>query len=541
MQSDEFNNGFNWYLKENDLVFSSDSAAKLCSDVRKDIQETLNILNTDIKGSRKRIGILQGDMAEYYFARIFNVKARASGSPYRAEVLRSTELGSVDVLIYKTDAAGNAIPGSATPYSLKYYKSGKGAAAQQARTFGGEYRAVLTQKMKNDSTITPENYTFEDFLKERNLDNKGISEETLLYGEQSRLIPKGKMTSAKNKLRKLIKKETDPERRKNLQTVLDLLTDAMNSPDGKVGDIKLTRSKSDEITRAARKGKLDLEKLGLDIDDILTNRFIWEKSVHIGFVSGCVTLAIDLAPQLIDIIRQLFSKGIVDLESLDLTGGLNDAGSSFIVGTLTSALTFHVSRETLLSSITPEMISFMVMMCYTSIVTTIKGYRDNLSGSEIASQLVQNTYVLTWTYVGASLIGPQIASGIGNIIGQTVGMIGNSVLPVVSTMLGTLIGAVIGGLSYKWLNDLSISLCIEKGYTFFGLVKQDYTIPEPLHKFLISDRINLRKETISDSIKLEPIHLEAISEQPIGFGERILKLMLERQVVGVNKIAYIVR
>ena len=150
MQSEEFESGFNWYLKENDLVFSSDSAAKLCSDVRKDIQETLNILNTDVKGSRKRLGNLQGDMAEYYFARIFNLKARVSGSPYRAEVLRSTELGSVDVLIYKTDAAGNAIPGSATPYSLKYYKSGKGAAAQQARTFGGEYKAALRRKMKKN-------------------------------------------------------------------------------------------------------------------------------------------------------------------------------------------------------------------------------------------------------------------------------------------------------------------------------------------------------------------------------------------------------
>lgn len=541
MQSEEFESGFNWYLKENDLVFSSGSAAKLCSDVKKYIHETLNILNTDVNGSKKRIGVLQGDMAEFYFVRIFNLKAQASGSPYRAEVLRSTELGSVDVLIYKTDAAGNAISGSAKPYSLKFYKSGQGAAAQQARTFGSEYKAVLCRKMKNDPSITVENYTFEDFLKERNLDNKGINEDTLLYGGQTRLIPKAKMTSAKKYLEELIKKEIDPERRKNLQTVLDLITDTINSPDGKVGDIQLTRTKSEEIARAARKGKLDLDKLGIGVDDILTNRIIWEKSLHIGFVSGCITLAIDLAPQLIDIIRQLFSKGIVDLESLDLTGDLNDAGSSFVVGTLTSALTFHASRETLLSSVTPEMLSFMVMMCYTSIVTTIKGYRDNLSGSEIASQLVQNTYVLTWTYVGASLIGPQITSGIGHIIGQTVGMIGNSVLPVVSTMLGTLIGAIIGGLSYKWLNDLGVSLCVEKGYTFFGLVKQDYTIPDPLHKFLICDRINLRKEVISDSVSLEPIRLEAISEKSIGFGERILKLMLERQVVGVNIIAYVVR
>lgn len=541
MQSEDFESGFNWYLKENDIVFSSDSAAKLCSDVRKNIQETLSILNTDIKGSRKRIGNLQGDMAEYYFARIFNLKAKASGSPYRAEVLRSTELGSVDVLIYKTDATGNAIPGTATPYSLKYYKSGKGAAAQQARTFGSEYKSVLSRKIKRDPSITAENYTFDDFLKERNLENKGISEETLLYGGQTRLIPKAKMTSAKKYLETLIKKEMDPERRQNLQAVLDLITDVINSPDGKVGEIKLTRSMSEKITKAARKGKLDLDKLGLGIDDILTNRIIWEKSFHIGLFSGCLTLAIDLAPQLIDIIHCLFSKGIVDADSLDLTGDLNDAGLSFIVGTLTSALTFHVSRETLLKSVTPEMISFVVMMCYTSIVTTIKGYKDNLSGREIANQLVQNAYVLTWTYVGASLAGPKIAVGIGKIIGQTIGTIGNSVLPVVSTMLGTLIGAIIGGLSYKWLNTMCISLCIEKGYTFFGLVKQDYTIPEPLYKFLISDRINLKPEDISDTISLESTKLEPISEQPIGFGERILKLILERQVVEINKIAYVVK
>ena len=108
-------------------------------------------------------------------------------------------------------------------------------------------------------------------------------------------------------------------------------------------------------------------------------------------------------------------------------------------------------------------------------------------------------------------------------------------------MLGTLVGAVIGGLSYKWLNNLGISLCVKKGYTFFGLVKQDYTIPEPLYKFLINDRVNLKKEVISDCISLEPIKHESICEQPIGFGERILKLILSRQVVGINKIAYILK
>lgn len=548
MQDEEFDNGFNWFLKEQGIVFNSDSAAKLCSDVKKEIQDTLKALNSDVIGSKKKAGILQGDMAEYCFARIFNLKAKASGSLYRADVLRSTELGSVDVVIYKTDASGNAIQGSATSYSLKYYKKGKGAAIQQARTFGSEYRAVLSRKMKKDPSITPENYSFNDFLKERDLDNKGISEETLIYGEQLRLVPKGKMTSVTKHLRNLIKNETNPERRQNLQKVLDLVTDVMNSPDGKVGDIKLTRTKSEEIARAARKGKLDMDKLGLGIDDVLTNRIIWEKSLKTGFISACISLAIDLAPQLIDIIHQLIEKGFINEDSFDLGGGLNDAASSFVVGTLTSAITFHASRESLFSSITPEMISFMVMMCYTSIATTIKGYKNNLPGNVIASQLIQNGYVLTWTCVGAVAVSkiPQavfakLGKGLGYLLGEAIGTIGNVAIPVVAQLLGTLIGSVIGGLSYKWLHGLSISLCVEKGYTFFGLVKQDYAIPEPLHKFLIGDCINLKKEVISDGIPLDPIQLDPITEYPIGHGERILKLILERQVVGVNEIAYVVR
>ena len=143
------------------------------------------------------------------------------------------------------------------------------------------------------------------------------------------------------------------------------------------------------------------------------------------------------------------------------------------------------------------------MMCYTSIATTIRGYKNNLPGNVIASQLIQNGYVLTWTCIGAVAVSkiPQavfakLGKGLGYLLGEAIGAIGNVAIPVVAQLLGTLIGSVIGGLSYKWLYGLSISLCVEKGYTFFGLVKQDYAIPEPLHKFLISDCINLKKEVI---------------------------------------------
>lgn len=537
MDRNEFVSGVDWYLKNIDIIIGADTVSDKCEAVRQEIVNTLKALNEDVKGSKKRIGNLQGDMAEYYFARIFNLKAKASGSPYRAEVLRSNELGSVDIIIYKMDAKGNAVSGSASTYSLKYYKSGSGAASQQARTFGSEYRSTLAQKIKKDPSITIESYTFDDYLKERKLDNKGIDENTLLYGNQSRLIPKAKITSARKYLQKMIAKETDPSRRKNLENVLKLLTDVLNSPDGKVGDIMLTRGRSEKIAMAARKGGLDLNKLGIGVEDVLTNRIIWEKSLQTGYLSGAITLAIELAPQLIDLIQQLFEKGILDLNSFDVMGALTDSASSFLLGTLTSVFTFHATRTVLLKSITPEMISFAVMTCYTSISTIIKGCRDSLPKNVVAEQLIQNAYVLTWSYVGTSIVGSKIQMGLTKAFEIVLKSLSKSVIPIFSTMIGSLIGAVIGGISYQLIKNVGISLCVENGYTFFGLVKQDYTIPKQIYELLISDSI--KSDPIKpDNIHLDPINTDVITEPSIAFGERIFKLLMERQVIKLNQIAY---
>ena len=455
MKDDEFDCGVKWSLKEN-ILFGSASSEKFCTETKEIIQNTLKALNNYVKGSKKRIGNLQGDMAEYVFPSIFNMKAQISGSPYRADVLRSTELGSVDIIIYKTDIRGNAIPDSAIPYSLKFYKSGKQAAAQQARTFGGEYRRVLATKIKKNPKITSETYTFDDFLKERKLENKGIGEHTLLYGDQIRLIPKGKITAAKTYLKNLIKKETNPTRRENLQKVLDLLTDRLVSPDGKVGYVSLTRTQSEQIAKKAKKAGLDLDKLGITVDDILTNKIIWNKALEIGKLSACITFAIEIAPQLIDVIHQLFNKGYIDMDSFDIFNAAEDAASSFVLGTLTSYFTMEACKRELLSEISPEIISFTVMMCFMSITTTIKGCKDELPKNVIASQLIENANVLIWGYVANNLIGQQIANGLGMIIGQALGGIGDCIIPVIGTLVGTLIGSYIGSLTNEWFKEKGI-------------------------------------------------------------------------------------
>ena len=55
-------------------------------------------------------------------------------------------------------------------------------------------------------------------------------------------------------------------------------------------------------------------------------------------------------------------------------------------------------------------------------------------------------------------------------------------LAIAIYMLGSLAGSLIGGISYKIGCAVFIGLCVDKGMTFFGLVDQDYTLPDHVLK-----------------------------------------------------------
>lgn len=49
-------------------------------------------------------------------------------------------------------------------------------------------------------------------------------------------------------------------------------------------------------------------------------------------------------------------------------------------------------------------------------------------------------------------------------------------------MIGSFIGSVIGSFVYKGIYSCVISFCIESGSTFFGLVDQNYEMPDEILK-----------------------------------------------------------
>lgn len=146
---------------------------------------------------------------------------------------------------------------------------------------------------------------------------------------------------------------------------------------------------------------------------------------------------------------------------------------------------------------------------------------------------------MTPQQMGAAFVDSVFISGgyllgayIGGIIGQALGF----ELPVIGYLLGTLIGTsicVIYNIGKKKL----ISFCVDTGFTCFGLVEQDYELPEEVLHELGVETIPIPRTQI-DRIDIPRTQTSATGINQMEY-ETIDITVLRRGVIGVNKIGYV--
>ncbi len=104
-------------------------------------------------------------------------------------------------------------------------------------------------------------------------------------------------------------------------------------------------------------------------------------------------------------------------------------------------------------------------------------------------------------------------------------------------ILGNILGTVIGGFVYASGRKFCLSLCAETGFTIFGLVEQDYKLPDYILTNMGLDLCQLDTTTpdISriDTCKLNTVHPDTTKP------DVTMQYVLRRGVIGINKIGYI--
>lgn len=439
------------------------------------------------EGSKKGIAQLGGDIAEEWHAGTFNVRAAAAESIHRATVENSTEHASVDV---STNFGED--------YSLKYLKYADKSVRAQAKNVIQNYHEYLS-KAKANGTRNP--MSFEEYI-----DRYGYSddlEELLMsvYSGQGRIIPSDQLEEGLLKLRQLIATEgaRGGENRlanlKNYEETLQSLCDRIKDDNG-LESIPLSKEESKAIADLCRTGEFDPADFGVALDSEITREYILNQALKGGITAGVVTLAIQLVPELLELISKLAREKKIDVKQLKESGirSLTVGTKGFLLGYISCGVYTACKAGKMgnrFADVQPGMIGTIVAMTFNVTIEAFDYARGKTNELEFKSKITKDILIS-----GASLTGGTIAL---------------AVLPyanAISFAIGSMMGSVLASITLNASENILVSFCVNSGYTLFGLVKQDYTLSDEIMRGMGISIAELRRISPNTAtLKISKINL----------------------------------
>ena len=468
-------------------IMGADFAAFTGEEYVSAVEAAVQQLEININNHQYRnLGIkqLQGYMLEEWAAGTFNIDAIAADSSYRTEVLHSVAKDSTDVLLKYDDqiAAG---------YSAKSYADGAKSAIEQARL--------------NPDTRQPS------------------------YQGQGRLIPSDQLLDAQTEAHRqfLRNQVTRPEVSRAYSDTEKNLIDSISTDDG-TKSIPVTRDNLEKIARESNQQRFKAENYSVSVDSAIQTEYLLRQALKAGYTASAITVVFQLAPEIFKAIDYLVKNGELDIQLIKTMGikGLSAGAEGFLRGAVASTVKILCDAGKLgetLKDINPTVLGTVVALVINTVKNSILVAGERMDAQQMGAEFVDNIVIST-----GYLLGSKIGGSIGQLIGGG--------LPVVGYLLGSLIGTsfcVIYNIGKKKL----ISFCVDTGFTCFGLVEQNYKLPEAvLHAMGIEtipvpranvDRADISRTQIAGT-KIEKTQYETIDIT-----------VLRRGLIGVNKIGYV--
>ena len=491
-------------------VLKADAYVGRVDDAIKQLEKDINAK----QGTAEKVGSLKGFIAEYFHADTFNIDAALKDSASRAKIEKSNAHASVDV---STNFGKD--------YSMKYYRNADESAKQQAKNVIQAYHDYL----RNPRT-TKAPMTFEEYIKKYGYSDDMNDLLLSVYRNQYRVIPSDQLKEAQKKLRDWIateSKKTTPNREavlRNYEETLEKLRDRIEDGKG-VASTPLTKEESEVIAALAKEGLFKAEDFGFSLEDLITKEYIMQQALKAGYTSAVITLVFQLAPEIYKAIDYLIKTGEIDVEQLKNIGkkGLSAGAESFIKGSISSSLTIACEAGKLGASfknLQPQTIGAVTLIALDSVKYSIFVAAGKMSAQEMGSQLTKEVIISS-----ASIVGGNIAQ---SLLPQ---------LPVLGYMLGSFVGSVVATVTLNIGEKYLISFCIDTGFTCFGLVTQDYTLPQEVLDEMGINTIPLKRTEVKRS-EIKRVEIARTEVKRIQL-ETIDIRILERGLIGVNKIGYV--
>lgn len=479
--------------------------AAYVESVNGEITALENSINAFIN-DRTPVKQLKGNIAEIWHARTFNVNAAANGSVHRANVDRSTEFGSADV----SSNFGKS-------FGLKYYSTGEASAKQQAISIFQRFKEYRNKGGKDslEKYLADRHYTREDVLNDP------------VYSGQVRVVPKDQLEQATKWLKSMIDTEgaRRPEQVKRYQETLDLLTDRLADNEGNES-IPLSKGDAQKLAALAKEGKFRAEDYDITAPELLSLEMVVKESLKAGLSAALISLVLKVGPEIYKSIDYLIKNGEIDSEQFKKVGfaAVTGAAEGFIRGSVASAITACCKSGALgdaLKAVSPGVIGTIVAVTMNTMKNAYQVAVGKNSRTALANELIRDMFVSS----------SALALG---CVGQAV----LPQLPVAGYLLGSFVGSIIGSFIYNTGYKAAISFCTETGVTLFGLVDQDYKLPEDVLEEMGLETFDF--DTFeADSFAAESFSFDTFEPdtmQPDSLGITILR----RGVIGITRIGYVI-
>ena len=201
---------------------------------------------------------------------------------------------------------------------------------------------------------------------------------------------------------------------------------------------------------------------------------------------------------------------------------LQGGSEGFVRGSVSAAITIACKSGMLgeaLKGISPSIVGMATVLAMDTMKNAFKVAAGKMTRTDLAQEMVKELLISS-----AALAGGTVAQ---SFIG----------IPVVGFMIGSFIGSAIGSFAYNCGYSAVMSFCIDTGFTMFGLVKQDYTLPEDVLEYIGIDVFQYEK--------FLPKQFQKENFAQLNFNQRKFEAdtlgirILRRGVIGVSEIGYV--
>lgn len=217
----------------------------------------------------------------------------------------------------------------------------------------------------------------------------------------------------------------------------------------------------------------------------------------------------------------MIETGELDREQFRRIGfaALSGGAEGFLRGSVSAALTIACKTGACgeaLKSISPTVIGAITVITFDTMKNAFEVSIGKKDQRELVDDLVKEMYISACSL----LLGGAVQSIMVN-------------LPVVGFMMGSFVGSLVGSYTYTYGYNAVLSFCVDTGFTMFGLVDQDYTLPEDVLKQIGLNVFEYEHFEIP-AFEIPQFELETFTTSaPMEI------YFLRRGVIGIRQIGYV--